>query len=183
MTMKSYTYKDYTIEIHQDEFSESPREWDNLGTMALYHRRYDLGDKKQYEDADALRKYLEEHAHEVYQLPIYAYDHGAITISTSPFSCPWDSGQLGVIYVTKEQARKQGFTSEAQVIHTLECEVETYDQFIRGEIYGYKVFDADGEELDSCWGFYGEDGCRQEAESVVDYYDRTTPKQYELAFG
>ena len=26
-------YRGYTIEIDQDEFPESPREWDNLGTM------------------------------------------------------------------------------------------------------------------------------------------------------
>jgi hypothetical protein len=31
-------------------------------------------------------------------LPLYLYDHGGITISCSPFSCPWDSGQVGWIY-------------------------------------------------------------------------------------
>jgi hypothetical protein len=34
------------------------------------------------------------------------------------------------------------------------------------------------EELDSCWGFYGEEECMTEAEGIVDYYQK--PKQIEL---
>lgn len=34
-----------TIQISHDEMAESPREWDSLGTMACFHRRYTLGDK------------------------------------------------------------------------------------------------------------------------------------------
>ena len=40
-------------------------------------------------------------------LPIYMYDHSGITISVNPFSCPWDSGQIGFIYISKEKARKE----------------------------------------------------------------------------
>lgn len=34
----------YKVEIAQDELAESPRMWDNLGTMVCAHRNYDLGD-------------------------------------------------------------------------------------------------------------------------------------------
>lgn len=44
-------------------------------------------------------------------------------------------------------------------------EVETYDQFLRGEVYGYKI-DNNG---DSCWGFYGQEECLEEAKSTVDW--------------
>jgi hypothetical protein len=30
-------------------------------------------------------------------LPLYLYDHSGITMSCGPFSCPWDSGQVGII--------------------------------------------------------------------------------------
>jgi hypothetical protein len=36
-------------------------------------------------------------------LPLYLYDHSGLTISTSPFSCRWDSGQVGYIHTTFEQ--------------------------------------------------------------------------------
>lgn len=44
---------------------------------------------------DSLDKYI--------ILPLYLYDHGGITMSTGPFSCPWDSGQLGWIYALKQR--------------------------------------------------------------------------------
>lgn len=37
-------YKGYTIKIYHDEDAESPRDWDNLGEMVCFHRRYNLGD-------------------------------------------------------------------------------------------------------------------------------------------
>ena len=179
--IETMQHKGYTIDIYYDEHAESPREWDNLGTMACYHGRYTLGDDKQYEDADALREYLETHADEVYQLPIYIYEHGGITISTSPFGCDWDSGQLGVIYVTKEKAQAEGFKCEERVLNSLEQEVKTYDDFLRGNVYGFKVLDPDGLELDSCWGFVGDmEFCVNEAMAVAEYFDNKTPKQYEL---
>ena len=43
-------------------------------------------------------------------------------------------------------------------------EVETYDQYICGDVYGFKVFKVETcdngceheEEIDSCWGFFGD---------------------------
>lgn len=45
-----------------------------------------------------------------------------------------------------------------------EAEVQTYDQFLRGEIFGYRI-DEDG---DSCWEFYSKEECMEEAKSIVD---------------
>ena len=98
-------------------------------------------------------------------LPLYLYDHGGITINTSGFSCPWDSGQIGYIYMTRETIFKEyGGKRLTKKLRTraeslLRSEVETYDQYIRGEVYGY-VADDDGE---SCWGFFGLDYAREEA--------------------
>jgi len=37
------------LTIEQDEYSESPREWDNLGIMVCKHKNYNLGDSVDYE--------------------------------------------------------------------------------------------------------------------------------------
>ena len=37
-------YKGYCIQINEEEGAESPRTWENMGVMACYHSRYDLGD-------------------------------------------------------------------------------------------------------------------------------------------
>ena len=48
MEIESYTDEDGNrVTIWQDEFFDSnPRDWDNLGVMACWHRRYDLGDEQ-----------------------------------------------------------------------------------------------------------------------------------------
>ena len=35
-------------------------------------------------------------------LPLYLFDHSGITMNTSGFSCPWDSGQVGWIFCTPD---------------------------------------------------------------------------------
>jgi hypothetical protein len=179
----------YLIEVIQDESPESPREWDNLGTMICFHGRYDLGDKHDYRSGDysgwdEQRKDIEKKENACVILPLYLYDHSGITMKTSPFGCNWDSGQVGWIVVSKEQVRKEYNVKRInkelieKVTNILEGEVETYDQYLTGDIYGYrisKVTECDfghehKEEVDSCWGFYGEDECMTEAEGIVDYY-------------
>ena len=53
--------------------------------------------------------------------------------------------------------------------------------FLRGEVYGYiverVVFDDVGQEIDakhidSCWGFYGLDDVREQAQSMLDYEEK-----------
>ena len=116
----------------------------------------------------------QENVHTI--LPLYLYDHSGITISTGPFSCNWDSGQVGWIFVSKDKVKKEGI-DETKVGEYLKGEVETYDRYIRGDVYGYRIYEVTTcnlghdheEDLDSCWGFYGEDYCLQEAKDIVNH--------------
>ncbi len=221
------TYKGYTIEIHNDDDPfETPRDWDNLGFMAFWHRRMWLGDKPkevqkyspdewfrrivsdecwksleqsekyeawvetrgEYDNADIdtyiyeleLEELIEAVEKDFVILPVHAYEHGGITISTGRFSCMFDSGQLGWIYVSKKDAMKEFSVKvwskelEKKVIAILEGEVETYDQYLTGDIHGYKIYAPDDEncddELHRCWGFYGSKDCMDEAKSQIDWY-------------
>ena len=174
--------KKFELEIEQDSSPDSPRTWDNLGTMVCFHKRYNLGDKTDYRSSDydswdELRQGIIENEGEVFMLPLYLYDHSGITISTRPFNCPWDSGQVGYIFVSKNKVKKEGI-DESKVIDYLKGEVETYDQYLTGDVWGYRIYEVEtcslGHEhktlVDSCWGFYGEEDCRVEAESIMKYY-------------
>jgi len=214
----------------------NPREeYDNVATMACWHRRYNLGDVQPSEDPGDFRIRLlegagvdtgcphcagsgrtddgdceacdgygerpidelrEEWERLFYSLPLYLYDHSGITMSTGSFSCPWDSGQVGFIYVTKERAHQEWGTTLMQqrrdpdtgallsglvpvrpmtdedYLQRLRNEVETYDQYLTGDVYGYVVevghTDEEGdfvvdEEGDSCWGIFGIDCARDDA--------------------
>ncbi|WP_145949595.1 hypothetical protein [Paenibacillus sp. Y412MC10] len=110
------------LKIHFDFDVQNPREeMDNLGTMVCWHRRYKLGDEHNHSDGrdffisvlqemgltedyyDRMRDSGKSHEYllsvlerHYVILPVYGYDHGVLTIKTEPFSCPWDSSQLGV---------------------------------------------------------------------------------------
>jgi hypothetical protein len=178
----------YKITIQQDDNPDSPRSWDNLGTMVCFHKRYDLGDKHDYDFNDysswsEMEKAIVKNEDAAVILPLYLYDHSGITISTTPFSCRWDSGQIGFIFCTKKDMESefiklsgQDLIERCEVL--LKGEVETYDQYLTGDVYGYEIYELStcdhGHEheefVDSCWGFYGEDECLSEAESIVNHY-------------
>jgi len=102
---------------------------------------------------------------------LYLYDHSGITISTSSFSCRWDSGQIGWIYITKDKIEAEGWTPE-QANNYLDGEVEVYDNYLTGEVYGFTIEDADENHVDSCFGYYGDDGKEdmiKECKSTIDH--------------
>jgi hypothetical protein len=113
--------------------------------------------------------------------PINMYEHSGITVSTSnvyPYNDRWDSGVVGFIYVTKKIIFDQcGCITEdnwkERADKYIEGEMETYDQYLRGDVYGFTLtkivtkqdkcphcgiireYEEEVEE-DSCWGFYGD---------------------------
>ena len=105
-------------------------------------------------------------------LPVYLYDHGGITISTSPFSCPWDSGFFGIIAVPLDKVRREygwkNITAKRRkrIEGYLQDEISTLDNYYTGEVFGYRIMPEsdDDNELDSCWGFYGTE-CMKELEA------------------
>lgn len=139
--------------------------------MVCFHGRYTLGDKHDY-TVEGAKDILDRK--DVIALPLFLYDHSGITISCKPFSCPWDSGQVGFIYVDYEKikkefsAKKVGPVLREKVRKILIGEVETYDQYLRGDIY-YYVVEKDGEDIDSLGGIFGYDEAVKEAESHIEW--------------
>lgn len=173
MSLHTETYKGYEISIEQDDMAENPREWqDHLGHMVCWHKRYDLGDKHDYDSPDDFNAEINDNNSII--LPLYLYDHSGITMSTSPFSCPWDSGQVGFIYITKEDAEEgwkslDGWREAAR--QGLQAEVDEYDKYLRGECYFFTVLTGIGKtQMDSCGGFLGFDYCLESARESVDSY-------------
>lgn len=169
---------DYLIKIFPDNNPENPRNWDNLTKMVCFHNHYSLGDKHDYNHGDyngwdEMEADIIRNEKPVVIKPLYLYDHSGITMNTTGFSCPWDSGRVGFVFVTRKDALKEygkkritpAIKEKAEKV--LDGEVETYDQFLTGDVYGYKIFKGE-EELDSCWGFYGLSEAIDEATAIVE---------------
>jgi len=150
----------YTVKVIQDNDPMNPRtEWDNAATMICFNRKYNLGDKHSFSDSqdEELLSLLKRK--DVMYLPLYLYDHSGITMSTGSFSCPWDSGQVGYIYITREEYLKcfgGKRVNKKKAYDLLRSEVKDYDNYLTGEVYGFLVEDETGSIVYSCWGFNGD---------------------------
>ncbi len=181
----------YTVEIHDDNDAVSPLSQDYDETpiqMVCSHNRYNLGtvQAKSSQDVFAvIANYLgidmdtnvgsEEEYQKAVELisekafiePVSLFDHSGISMSIGR-SSGWDSGQVGFIYVSKEKLEEDvtlhdGETLESVAEKVFKETVDIYDEYLRGNVYGYTVtvemiVDDENEVLlseDSSYGYYG----------------------------
>jgi len=182
----------FYAEIKPDELVENPRkEWDHFGTMATWHPNYEFGEVQI--DRYAVQEWFDENLKNsgAIWLPLYLYDHSGLSMSTDSFvgraqHAEWDSGTVGFIYVSREAALKEFggkyLTKKKieKVKRILQGEVETFDSYLRGDVYYIAIKDRenDGEIVDSVGGFYGYEYAEEEAKGMLKEHNR----QYLLAF-
>jgi hypothetical protein len=167
----SEVYRGCAVKLVVDEDPPNPRElFSNVGTMVCSHKHYTLGDE---ETKNVDIELLTEGA---MVLPMYMYDHSGITISTKPFNCPWDSGQIGIIFCRLETAlntfqlpagstwqsmcvseQNEKLDLSTAVKQAMEHEVKLYDDYLNNNAVGFLAnsLGEDGNEtIESVWGFY-----------------------------
>jgi hypothetical protein len=157
--------------VSYDEWAESPRNWDNLSKMIFFGKHSHLGDKHNinsddYNGWEELEEAIRKEYNVVILEKVYAYSHGGMTISTSPFSCPWDSGTLGFVIITKEDIKenygwkvltKKRLDKAINFLdNIIKGEIKVLDNYINGEVFSFQIQDEAGEIEDSCCGFYGD---------------------------
>jgi hypothetical protein len=170
---------DYYLTIDHENYPENPREWDNFSTMVCFHRKYRLGDKhtynhNDYNGWDEMEKDIIKNENVGVILPLYLYDHSGITISTRPFHCNFDSGQIGFIYVSRKTIfenirgykiltkKLKGIVTE-RLLNELKC----YDQYLQNEVYSFEIV-KDDERVEYCGGYYDLDECIKEGIDMVN---------------
>ena len=116
---------------------------------------------------------------EYIRLPLWLYDHSGISISTGerewPYNCQWDSGQVGIIYISLAKAKETFLSAEEltriedkgwetlipargedepkkliqAATECLYAEVKTYDDYLTGNAWGFAAYGLpakDGED-------------------------------------
>lgn len=155
--------------------------WDFLQSLCEELLDMEYEDCEDMSEKDLFKKLID--SDKILIKLIHLYDHSGITVSTSnsyPYNDRWDSCCVGYIYVTKETMFKAcgGSVTEEnwkeRADKYLECEMETYDQYLQGEVYNFTLTKKvivqdkcphcgevireyeDEEEIDSCGGFFGD---------------------------
>jgi hypothetical protein len=189
----------FRVEIDQDYDPMSPRDDDSPGCgLVMWGQHYSFPNDAGIDIGSypagwtSIELELLGRDDVLHTEPIWVYDHSGIAFKTGartyPFDCRWDSAQCGVAYVTaKMWADTQGSEwtgSDEQVEQAkrlIAGDVETYGQYVSGDVYCYAIIDpADGETVDSCSGYYGWEAVTEAAKEAAENATRETKCSGEL---
>ncbi len=162
-------YKGHIVRISPDEDLINPRkDFGHLTTFAFFHKRYSLGDKVEFKpedyrgwnemEADIRHRYKPR-----YITPVYMYDHSGLVLSTSPFSCPWDNGQVGFMWITDPDIPQDKLSG------VVEGEIRELNQWLSGDVWRIDIDDG----KDYLGGVCGYDDAVEEAKRMIDDMENT----------
>jgi len=168
---ENFKHNGYTVKLIADHDATAPDEFGDDGIILVttknryFERLHDGKSAPELDDDPEMkRKY--------WAFPVYAYIHSGVALSLGrggQFADPWDSGRIGTLFLAKSEWRyrtretKKNWSAE----HYAKVHIETWNQYLSGDVWGFEITDADGKDIDSCWGFYGLDYARSEAISNV----------------
>lgn len=186
---ETFEHAGYRVQIIADQDARSPEEYgdDGLFIVTTRNRSFEL-----LHDGDDARECFENKAlcAKYWIFPLRAYVHSGVALSLYggyPFNDQWDSGQIGFVFVAKSEWRyRERVTKKCTSARkAAEGYVETWNQYLSGDVWGYVIEAVDctdecedditecacpTRDIDSCWGHYGLDYCRNEAKSSAEAY-------------
>ena len=169
----------FTAGIFADECAENPFEnWDGQGNF--YHWKEHGRDEllKYCEllgyDAESREKIGKQHK---FAVEIDKYEHSGISYSVKSegINCRWDTSSTWAVWFPDKCAMDEIMrfkTLKAQKKRAVELAREActlFNQWVNGDVWGFRIEDEQGNEIDSCWGFYGIESAREEVKSQLDY--------------
>jgi len=153
--------------------TEAIKTFENEEYKLVIEYTYDTENPLEYGDGSASEIFthdeMDAYAGSIaFKLPLYRYEHSGVAYSTKPFSCRWDSGQVGFVVVTKEKINELGLEGRTQreLEKMVDDEIEVYSQWANGDVVGFTLSKkvkcdccnhTELEVIDSCNGFYGYD--------------------------
>lgn len=167
-TIETFKQNGYTVKLVQDPEPQSLADEgaDDLFLVTTNNRYFVVKTHKYLKSILAgqcatpqLKADLEKAGFEV--RPLYAYIHSGIALSLGregQFGDQWDSRQIGFVCIGKSA----GITEEAITGY-----IKTWNQYLSGDVSGYQIETPNGDHVDSCWGFFGLDYCREAAKAEV----------------
>lgn len=167
---------------HDDCFQSGPEDID-LGTFVCWHKRRDLGTINYPKHEE----FLESVSEQAIRFPVYIYDHCSIALSVGPFQCQFDSGQVGVWVFEPDECEKiWGPKADEWEKKAYEC-VKAWCAYLtdvyNGNVWYFAINRGDGEALDSCSGFVGDDALEDMKQHCDDKYHALLEKAWEERLG
>ena len=175
--IETYERNGLTVRIEYDDMADSPATWGSYEIVTFNCKLTTDEDADEYQtDNGKIKPEYQAKLRAGKMVPIEYREHGNSTY----YALEWRKdmtiesdgdypGEIdGFIIFTDEYA--DNFPDYARRYEMARQDLETYSEWANGEVYGYTLTDADGNEVDSLWGMYGFDYCQAEANAAADAY-------------
>jgi hypothetical protein len=141
------------LAIYNEDSPVDPRDnSDSPTTMLIWNKEYTLGDGNEYSSLDAFFA-----AHEGAKLVMLGLELNDYRYYCTLRETKLDGYEDGVIYATMDTVQKEWGGDIERAKEFMRGEIREYSWYLQGEVYGFKLLDRKtGDEIDSCWGFYGD---------------------------
>ena len=189
MTDTIIEHRGLRLEIIRDDDASNPEDMtDSPVYLVHFHRQFERCPKEvPFSNINGFREFIREGASEEWAVFLVTAEiHGGVSLSVysdvrsfdpdERRSLGWDTSLVGAVLIQKDPKYwGDDITDDGFGEHTWEAVAEAHvaewNQYLSGDVWGYRVIDPDtGDELDSCWGFYGQKHCIEEATYAADSY-------------
>lgn len=182
------------VKLYADDQAANPtKEFDQAGTLALEGCEYDIADETVLPAeangwSDSGFPFCDEWRYRFAEryvsltggvaIPVRFDDYGSS--GAHIYTSDADSAN-GMISADKEEIAKEWNGDKTAARSYLEARIKELDQYLSGEVYGFNIETPDGELLDSCWGFYGQQYATSEAIDAARHCAETEHKDQHFA--
>ncbi len=122
---------------------DHPRKFsDPLDTIVVWHPKYQyiLSDTYNFETHSDFLESCKDHINNMAIMQnLYIHEHSNISLSLHPFSDCWDSGQIGYIYITKENYNEY-FNKELDPYTYIINSIKEMEQYINNNVYCIDIY-------------------------------------------
>lgn len=179
-------YRGLSIKLTQDEYADNPNEWGNedcflVSALDRYLWVPPRGAKTTTEIHNALDELWR--SGDFHHFAVDAYIHGGVALalrgSVEAHNFPdrqWDVTTGSVfVFVRKSGGWNWDEITPEEVAKSV---VDEWNTYLSGDVWNVAIEDADGETIETCGGYYGEEHAIEEAKSTIDFHlDRATAKK------
>lgn len=160
----------------QDDCPENPiKDWDS-GISFLVNP-----DNRDFGGLNTKNAPEEESKDWAFLFPLYGFSHGGQSVSLSPFGCPWDSGKIGLVGITKDSLKNYfgKDKTEKEAMDCVEALLTDLNFYLSGDCWIVQIQEKtcdkcdNWETIESVAGYFGRENAENAGKEMLEEQQKT----------